>query len=63
MENLINIDTGADYTWKKSENSEWRTKKIDYIFSGIGAIGSYRDTESDHRALYAEIALTDIGNT
>ena len=55
IEHLPNIDTGADYTWKKAENLALRTTKIDYIFSNVTGVGSYKDMTSDHRALYFDI--------
>ena len=58
--NLTRITNNAEYTWKKSENSTYATKSIDYLFASMPAAGAYEDTESNHRAIYATISLSDI---
>ena len=39
--NLTHITNTADFTWKKSENTTYSTKTIDYFFSSMPATGAY----------------------
>ena len=46
---------------KKAENTRYNTSYIDYFFTNIKETeGFYKESESDHRAIYLKVKLREL---